>query len=389
MYAKSTSFTPTNSKLNQAASPSLKSALPTPLIHQLHAGIQQPLLKNKPAKHPGLPDQPDRASMRKRRDQDQMPLCDLQRSRGIEPPENPHTALLEAYGYQQLMQLVFDIPSIGAKAIGAVSNAISFRIGPPGADAASVSAERQSTDAFARKHNGVFRVTLNKLAKSRQDMSGVTVLVVESPADKTSQRNVAAVLSDYKKQSSKRFFIEGGLEDICKSRADIYGLNLSECQLMEKGSSRFSTMEKADKKVYVNLVGCLAEMQTFVPALGHEPTPDSTAAAHDLFVRYIPKISAADRRKIYGRLKAVTVAMQDFTKLATQTNAERAKDMAKFIRENRSTDGVNYVLISKGQEEYLPGILTDLPCIVLGSTPASDDPQYVELKPSDQQKQEL
>jgi len=26
---------------------------------------------------------------------------------------------------------------------------------------------------------------------------------------------------------------------------------------------------------------------------------------------------------------------------------------------------------------------------VLGSTPASDDPQYVELKPSDQQKQEL
>jgi hypothetical protein len=389
MYANSTSFTPANSKLNQAASPSLGSTLPTPLLHQLHAGIQQPLMKNKPAKHSGLPDQPDRASMRKRRDQDQIALCELQRSRGIEPPENPHTALLEAYGYRQLMQLVFDIPSIGAKAIGAVSNAISFRLGPPGADAASVSAERQSTDAFARKHNGVFRVTLNKLAKSRQDMSGVTVLVVESPADKTSQRNVAAILSDYKKQSSKRFFIEGGLEDICKSRADIYGLNLSERQLMEKGSFRFSTMEKADKKVYVNLVGCLAEMQTFVPALRHEPTPDSTAAAHDLFVRYIPKISATDRRKIYGRLKAVTVAMQDFTKLATQTNAERAKDMAKFIRENRSTDGVNYVLISKGQEEYLPGLLTDLPCIVLGSTPASDDPQYVELKPSDQQKQEL
>ncbi|MEY3694456.1 MAG: hypothetical protein RL083_281, partial [Pseudomonadota bacterium] len=201
--------------------------------------------------------------------------------------------------------------------------------------------------------------SLNKLAKSRQDMSGAIVLVVESYSDKASQRNMLAVLSDYKKQPNKQFFLEGGLDDICKSRADLYGLELSECRLMEKGSSRFSTLEKADEKVYTNLVACLVEMQALVPALGHEPMPESTPEAHALFRRYIAQVSTTDRRKIFGRLKAVSVAMEDFTKKATQSNAARAKDMAKFIRENKSTDGINYVIISRGQEEHLPALLTD------------------------------
>jgi hypothetical protein len=81
--------------------------------------------------------------------------------------------------------------------------------------------------------------------------------------------------------------------------------------------------------------------------------------------------------------------MEAFTSKVTQNNAERAKDMANFIRKNRSTEGVNYVVISKGQEEYLPKLLSDLPCITLGSLPESVDRQRVELKSSKEQKQEL
>ena len=389
MYANSTGFTPFNSGFTQATSPSSQPSPSTPLLYQLHVGVKPPILKNKPAQYAGLPDQPDRASMRERRDQSQMTLSELQRSRGVEPAENPHTEILEAYGYRQLMELMMHIPSIGVKAINLMGNTISSRIGLPGADAAPVSPERESPEAFARKHNGAFRVSLNKLAKSRQDMSGVIVLVVESYSDKISRQNMLAVLSDYKKQPNKQFLLEGGLDDICKSRADLYGLELSECRLMEKGSSRFSTLEKADEKVYTNLVACLVEMQDLVPALGHEPMPESTPEAHALFRRYIAQVSTTDRRKIFGRLKAVSVAMEDFTKKATQSNAARAKDMAKFIRENKSTGGINYVMISRGQEEHLPTLLTDLPCIVLGSLSESDDHQHIELKPSTQQKQEL
>jgi len=389
MYPNSSSFPFTDPGFAQDALPNPGSTPTTPLLHQLHADIKQPTLKSKPAKYSGVPDQPDRASMRERRDQDQMTLSKLQRSRGVEPPENPHTEILEAYGYRQFMELMMDIPSMGARALNAVGNAMSFRIGPPGADAASASAERQSPETFSRKHKGAFRVSLNQLAKSRQDMSGVIVLVVEAFSDKTSRRNVAAVLRDYKKQPSNRFFLEGGTADICKSRSEIYGIEISACQLMEKGSSRFQELDKADQKIYVNLLACLKQMKTLIPELGSEPMPETTAEGQVLLVRYLDKLPAGGREKIHSRFKAVADAMEEFTSKATQTNAERAKDMANFIRKNRSTDGVNYVVIAKGQEEYLPKLLSDLPCITLGSLPESVDRQRVELKSSKEQKQEL
>ena len=389
MYPNSSSFPFTDPGFAQDALPNPGSTPTTPLLHQLHADIKQPTLKSKPVKYLGLPDQPNRAGMREQREQDQMTLSKLQRSRGVEPPENPHTEILEAYGYRQLMELVMDIPSMGARALNAVGNAMSFRIGPPGADAASASSERQSPEAFAIKHKGGFRVSLNQLAKSRQDMSGVIVLVVEAFSDKTSRRNVAAVLRDYKKQPSNRFFLEGGTADICKSRSEIYGIEISACQLMEKGSSRFQELDKADQKIYVNLLACLKQMKTFIPELGSEPMPETTAEGQVLLVRYLEKLPAGAREKIHSRFKAVADAMEEFTSKATQTNAERAKDMANFIRKNRSTDGVNYVVIAKGQEEYLPKLLSDLPCITLGSLPESVDRQRVELKSSKEQKQEL
>jgi len=343
MYQNSTSFTFIDHSFTRDISPSSVSTPTTPLLHQLHSGIQQPIMKSKPARFSGVPDQPDRAGMRERRDQDQTTLSELKRSRGVEPAENPHAEILEAYGYRQLMELVMDIPSMGAKALNAVGNAMSFRIGPPGADF----------------------------------------------SDKASRRNVAAVLRDYKKQPNNRFFLEGGTADICKSRSEIYGVEISACQLMEKGSSRFLELDKADQKIYVNLLACLRQMKTLIPELGSEPAPETTAEGQALLVRYLDKLPAGGREKIYSRFKAVSDAMEAFTSKVTQNNAERAKDIANFIRENRSTEGVNYVVISKGQEEYLPKLLSDLPCITLGSLPESVERQRVELKSSKEQKQEL
>jgi len=142
-------------------------------------------------------------------------------------------------------------------------------------------------------------------------------------------------------------------------------------------------------KVYANLLLCLGQMKTFIPELERQPTPETTADARVLLLHYLDKLPAGDREKIGSRLKAVADSMEAFTSKATQTITERAKDMASFIRKNRSKDGINYVVISKGQEEYLPKLLSDLPCITLGSLPESVDGQKVELKASKEQKQEL
>jgi hypothetical protein len=130
-------------------------------------------------------------------------------------------------------------------------------------------------------------------------------------------------------------------------------------------------------------------MKTLIPELGSEPAPETTAEGQALLLRYLDKLPVGGREKIYSRFKAVADAMEAFTSKATQNNAERAKDMANFIRKNRSTEGVNYVVISKGQEEYLPKLISDLPCITLGSLPESVERQRVELKSSKEQKQEL
>ena len=124
MSPNSTTYSPIDLGHNRNVSPI---SAPTPTrsnFHLVHLGFGQPSLKSKSAKCRDLPDQPDRVGMRKRCDQAQVTLSELQRSRGVEPPENPHTEILEAYGYRQLMELVMDIPSMGARALNAVGKAM-------------------------------------------------------------------------------------------------------------------------------------------------------------------------------------------------------------------------------------------------------------------------
>ncbi|MFY7955669.1 MAG: hypothetical protein ACOVN8_05870, partial [Burkholderiaceae bacterium] len=163
--------------------------------NQSNTIFQQPVLKSKPANYSVLPDQPDRAGMRERRDQAQMTLPELQRSHGVEPAENPHTEILEAYGYRQLMELVMDIPSMGAKALNAVGKAMSFRIGPLGAEAAPVASKKTpvskklSIDEFVKKHVKDFEIWLSPSAKNSEDLRGMLVVIGEIHHDESPRKS--------------------------------------------------------------------------------------------------------------------------------------------------------------------------------------------------------
>ncbi len=67
-------------------------------LYLLNLLTKLPDMRSRPAYR--LPDQPDRIGMRQRREQVEMTLSSLQRSRGVEPQGNPHEALLEAYVMQ-------------------------------------------------------------------------------------------------------------------------------------------------------------------------------------------------------------------------------------------------------------------------------------------------
>lgn len=270
-----------------------------------------------------------------------------------------------------------------------IANTIAFQIGPPGCEAASMPSARQSADIFSQKHSNGFQVFLNKRAKNAKSMAGMIVLVVETYSDKASAQNVARVLSDYRRTQGDRFFVEGGIKKVCTSRSQRYGIALSDCQLMERGSSNFDALEVADRKVYLNLITCLNFMKTYVPELRHQPIPEFTDHARLLLLRHLNQIPPDGQQKLYALLGPLTDSMQEFERKANLINGERAKQMASFIRENRSTDGINYVVISRGQEEHLPNLLTDLTCITLASLPQASEHKPVTLKPAHQQKQEL
>ena len=139
MYHNLSSF-PTQLPLSSTISADLARVSTPPIHHQLFAATNPPVMRSRVAHHHGLPDQPDRAGMRERRAQSEMTVSKLQRSRGVEPATNPHAEVLEAYGYRQLAQWVMDMPANVMHAVQAMNealgDAVSFHIGPPGAQAA-------------------------------------------------------------------------------------------------------------------------------------------------------------------------------------------------------------------------------------------------------------
>ena len=359
MYPNSTSFSSIDHSFSRDISPSSVSTSTPPLLQQLHAHIKQPILKSKPAKYSGVPDQPDRPGMRERRDQDQMTLSKLQRIRGVEPPENPHTEILEAYGYRQLMELVMDIPSMGARALNAVGNAISFRIGPPGAEAAPVGIKKTSVskklliDEFVKKHTKDFEIWLSPSAKNSEDLRGMLVVIGEIHHDPSIQPSVKKVMLGFSRTQGDRFFTEGGDDLICQQREEEYKMESGDCRILEKDSAAYWYLRKLNEELDRCLIDCVSYIKKHVPSASQNLEIESTYHYIDFIKRYSSKLPSHAKfgfHQVYSKAEAADIlAGQEGQRLMDERNVYMINHMLNDMTKTR----VNYLIVGA---DHLKGI---------------------------------
>lgn len=237
MYNNQSSF-PIQLPLPSTISTDPARTSPPPIHHQLFATTNPPVMRSRVAHHHGLPDQPDRAGMRERRAQSEMTVIKLQRSRGVEQASNSHAEVLEAYGYRQLAQWVIDMPANVMHAVQAMNealgDAVSFRIGPPGAQAAPARSNSLSVDDFMKKFSANFEIRLSTAARNSADMRGIVIVIGEHHYEPSIQGLIKEVMFEFRRIRGDRFFMEGGSESFCEERVEQYQMQHNDCELLEK-----------------------------------------------------------------------------------------------------------------------------------------------------------
>jgi len=252
-----------------------------------------------------------------------MTLSELQRSRGVEPPENPHTEILEACGYRQLMELVMDIPSIGAKALNAVGKAMSFRIGPLGAEAAPVVSKKTSfskklsIDEFVKKHVKDFEIWLSPSAKDSEGLRGMLVVIGEIHHDISIQTIIKKVMLGFSRTQGDRLFTEGGDEVLCQQR----------------------------------------EEEQHIPSAQQDFEVESTFHYIDFIKRYASQLSSHAMPGFYPLYAKAEAADIRATKEGERLMDERNLDMVNRMLNNLTEVGVNYLIVGadhlKGMREQV------------------------------------
>ena len=245
MYNNLSSF-PAQSPLSSTISTDPARVSAPPIHHHLFAATNPPVMRSRVAHHQGLPDQPDRAGMRERRAKSEMTVRTLQRSRGVEPATNSHAEVLEAYGYRQLAQWVMEMPANVMHAVQAMNEALSdvmsFQIGPPGAQAAPARGNPPTVDDFMKKFSANFEIKLNPAAQNSADMRGMVIVIGEDHLDPSIQASVKKVMFEFRRTRGDRFFMEGDDQGVCEERIEKYLMQRNDCELLEKNSMAFKEL---------------------------------------------------------------------------------------------------------------------------------------------------
>ena len=344
----------------------------SPVLHHLYGWTKMPSMATKAAKHQGLPDQPDRAGMRERRKQSEMTLTELQRSRGIQPPENPHAQILDAYGYRHLADLVFSIPRLTLRMLNAIGDTMTFRIGPPGADAAPVGRSdkssgsvKLSTADFIKKYSNDFDIWLSPSAKNAADMKGIIIALFEHHYDPEVAYPIKKVMLSFRRTRGDRFFMEGGDLRLMREREQRYLMESGDCRLLELDSPIFARASAKMDELLKICRNCVEYIQQYV----HESKGDLTAYnlyTYDNFIRKwsdeVPPAAMPGMKRLLSEFRLTVNLILKQKKI---DDPLREADMEAGIRSGLTESALNYMVIGADHLHPMRIRLQDLRIIVM------------------------
>ncbi len=368
MYTNLSSF-PTQSPLASTIGTDSARTSPPPIHHQLFAATNPPVMRSRGAHHHGLPDQPDRAGMRERREQSGMTVSQLQRSRGVEPASNSHAEVLEAYGYRQLAQWVLDMPANVMHAVQAMNEAlgdvVSFRIGPPGAQAAPARSNLPSVDNFMKKFSENFEIRLSPAARNIVDMRGMIIVIGENHVDLSIQALVKEVMFEFRRIRGDRFFMETDDEQLCEERVKLYQMQGNDCELLEKNSVAFKELNMLREMQGHSWGDCISYLNEHVVSAGENLDGKNQLAYLDFINRHEKKLPAS-RVAAYGDLqRKVREINVQFENAAVKSMPQRDQQMADYVRNRRSATGLNFMIVGASHVMGIAKHLGDLRLMLL------------------------
>lgn len=340
-----------------------------PIHHQLFTATNPPVMRSRVAHHHGLPDQPDRAAMRERRAKSEMTVRALQRSRGVEPATNSRAEVLQAYGYRQLAQWVMDMPANVMNAVQAMNealcDAVSFRIGPPGAQAAPARSNALSVDDFMKKFSANFEIGLSPAAENSADMRGMVIVIGEDHYDPSIQALVKEVMFAFSRSRGDQFFLEGGSEPFCEERVEQYQMQLDDCELLEKNSAPLKEMYAIEDDTYRYLRDYVSYLKEHIASAQEDLREESVDACLDFIEKYEKNLPAS-KCATYGdlRTKALEITVQ-FNNAVVKTAPRRDQQMADYVRDRRSATGLNFMIVGAAHVNGIAKHLPDLPAMLM------------------------
>lgn len=339
---------------------------PPPIHHQLFAATNPPVMRIRATHFHGLPDQPDRAGMRERRAQSEMTVRALQRNRGVGPAKNLQTGVPEAYGYRQLAQWVMEMPANVMQAMNEVfSDTVSFRIGPPGAQAAPAHRNPLSVNDFMKKFSEHFEIKLNPIVPNSADMRGMVIVIGEDHLDPSIQALVKKVMFEFRRTRGDRFFMEGDDEKVCEERVEKYLMQPNDCELLEKNSVAFKELIVIREEAHRYLLGSVSYLKKHVASAQENLHAENTLAYLDFIRQHEKKLPAskvAAYRDLQRKVREITVRLD---KAAIKSLRQRDQHMADDIRHRRSATGLNFMVIGAAHVRGVAERLQDLPLMLM------------------------
>lgn len=329
--------------------------------YPMHVPVKMPSMKAKAPAYRGLPDQPDRAGMRNRRQFTEMRVSQLQQMVGAEPAPSPNHPTPETPWWYACLRFADAIANAIGEGVGALrefSKLLPLYQGN----------EQTLSDIFLFHFEKDFEIWATASAVRGRDLRGVTIVLGEIHNDDEILRLIGlAIHRIISGQKEVRTFIEGNIESSCAGRLNSFSLNLGHCEALEEGSKYFEKLVKLRAETLEKAMACASlvcedlgmDLKALEKTFGF---PSEYAA----FVnKHFDLLSLYARLKLNPLIAEYNKADERFQTAANRFMRKRDESMVASLRRSRTTEGPNIVMVGAAHVKGMREMLGDLPCIFM------------------------
>lgn len=386
MYTNSTS-----SSIQSRANTPIGDPSAVSLLCLMHLLTQLPVMRSRDKY--SLPDQPNLAVMRERREQRKINLSVLKRIHAVERPDFTKLESVEAFETPKLVTRDKKGQVKGINFLGMTCDKNSWHVGPPGAEAAPVRKEKSQTaidispEEFEQRYSRNFEFWMSPSAIAEKNLKGVLVVIGEDHFDEAIDEAITEVIVPFGKSRSYRFFLEGCSEEGLLERRLIYQLEAEHSEMLEIGSKVCEELTKLVLEKNKKFRACITLMKKHIPSMRSERVADNVLAYRKVMGRYLDALPAVAQKEFTKLAKEALAVVDICDRRSAETLDERNHLMADMLRKRRDRSKVNVAVIGAEHAKGMREQMKDLPCIFMMPH------QLIAIRPKfslkDNSKQEL